>query len=134
MDYYNINLFEEITQIELVEKLEKATLINCGSIAIFGDTVGKPGDIWYDLKSIEATTQMIIFHFGNSSIVVHDYKGIVVNDYVIGIKSASRVDWNWSKHEQLIYMNNNERLATKTNYKKHVFNTDKSQPAFLYHR
>jgi hypothetical protein len=132
MNYYDLYLFKEISKTKLVEELENRALMTCGNIFIFGDTVGKPGDITYDLKSIQATTHSLFFDFGSSSIVLHDPIGIVVNEYVIGIKFASKVEWNWCNEHQLLYTNENERLEGNTNNDKHVFKIDKNKPAFLY--
>ena len=131
MDYYNIDLFDEIDQDTLITNFEDGTLIESGNIDVYGDTVGRPGDIFYDLASIATTENSIIFNFGKSSVEVHNPKGIVVNKYVIGIKSAARVDWNWSDEEKLIYEDGDDGFETKAINQNHNFNINKKKPAFL---
>lgn len=132
MDYYNLDLFDEISALELVAKSENETLIQSGNIEVYGDTVGRPGDISYDLKYIEYNEHVIVFNFGGSSVVVEHPQGIVVNKLVIAIKSASKVSWNWSEDEIMTYSDNEEKLETSSTNKNHNFNTSKKLPAFLF--
>ncbi|MGJ8657627.1 MAG: hypothetical protein ACSHX6_14360 [Akkermansiaceae bacterium] len=68
MDYYNLDLFDEISTAELLALKQDSKLIASGNIFIYKDTIGKPGDIFFDLKSIRKTVNGLVFDFGSCSV------------------------------------------------------------------
>lgn len=131
MNYYNLSDFKQITIENLIQKFQSRKTISQGSISVFSDSIGKPGDNIYTLISIyKNENESVVFEFKNDRIVVFNPIFIVSNEKVIGIKNANKIEWiNENLH--LIYENRNGILKTYVKIGIHNFRTKESQDAFM---
>lgn len=94
MNYYNLSEFNQVTCSDLINQFHKNGTIRHGSISIYGDSIGKPGDNFYLLEAIQRLdNDTIIFEFHQDKIIVYSPTNIVLNEKVIGIQSAKKIEW-----------------------------------------
>jgi uncharacterized membrane protein len=133
MNYYNLSDFDPISIESLISRFQSRQTIICGSISIFGDSIGKPGENIYTLISIHKNeNESVIFEFKNDRIIVFRPIFIVSNEKLIGVKQAYRIEWiNNDLH--LIYNNRNGIVENTLRIGSHIFRTKESQDAFMFY-
>jgi hypothetical protein len=131
MNNYDLTLFNSLTINELVEKFPSST-INDGSIDVFGDTIGKPGDIVYSLKNIEVDGNTLKFEFGETEVVIFNPINIIVNEKVIGVSDCSKVIWS-NGNSSFEYLKEGDSLNTRVLKGEHFFKTKQNREAFLFY-
>lgn len=94
MDFYNLSEFTSINITELVNRFHSNETIKMGAISVFGDSVGRPGDTIYSIKSIiQKELDKIVFDLGELKLIVSKPIGITINEKVIGISKCSKIEW-----------------------------------------
>ncbi|MDP8052117.1 hypothetical protein QJU23_06745 [Pasteurella atlantica] len=127
IDYYAVENFSEITEVELINAFDNKKIIHSGSLAIYNGSFGKPADMIFYLDNISLFSEGINFKFGNHKITIFDPEGIVINERIICIKKCSNLIWyvndaiygetipklyeNSKKLKNLLYQFNKEKEA-----------------------
>lgn len=132
MDYYNIAEFKAITIGELSEKFINNQTIKRGAISVFGDTIGKPGDLSYSLNRICLEKNKLIFLFGTTSIIIEKPIGIYINNKIISVHKASKITWK-NKEIILEYVVDESKIKNQVLKGKHTFGIDIDKEAFMYY-
>ena len=135
MDYYNPNLFHKISIEELLLELKNNRLINEGSISVWGDEIGKPGDSIYTLKNIafDGQNSKLTLLFGTNCVIeIQDPEEITLNEKIVCIKNATKVLWN-TNNMSLNYDRKNNQLFGTANNGPHTFRIQSEKPAFLFY-
>lgn len=131
MDYYNLSDFTSITIENLIRSFQLKKTIKQGSISVFSDSIGKPGDNIYSLTSIQKNeNESIVFEFNNDKIIVFDPIFIVSNEKMIGIRTARKIEWIIDDLH-LIYDNREGVLKTSVMLGSHNFRVDENFDAFM---
>lgn len=133
MNYYNINEYTLLKIIALIDAFRQNKTIRSGSISIFDDTIGKPGDRIVELTNIlqDGSRLHFVFHNGEKIILTMPSDPII-NDKVIGIRDAVEVEWI-AKEVHLLYKCQNNELNGIAQVGNHNFRINRSSPAFLYY-
>lgn len=132
MDYHNLSLVKSITTDALINSMPDVIITN-GCISVFGDTVGKPGDIIYTLKCIDLVQEGLRFKFGcTTEIIVSEPLDIVINQKVLGIRNCSKITWSIRENSFSYTRNINNEIETKVLKGQHNFNLRPNTEAFLF--
>ena len=132
MNYYELNNFKSINVKDLIDNFINDITIKVGSISIFGDTIGKPGDRSSLLKSIRNEEDKLIFEFGNDEkITVYNPIYIVINSKIIGIQNCKKVKWIFNDLE-LEYSVKENLIETMTLKGNHSFRIKPYSEALLF--
>jgi len=133
MDYYNIDLFEPISTDKLQDYYNKGKTITEGNIFIYGDSLGKTGDIHWSLKKIVLNQEKLVFEFDESLIEINDPNHIVMNEKLIAIRSSSKIIWKDQWFNVILeYKWGIEDLTTRTILGNHGFRTKKKDNALVF--
>lgn len=117
----------------MIESYEHSKAAKIGSITIFGDTLGRPGDTSYFLKEISTLDNEVIFEFKNAIIRVLKPKYFYVNEMMIAIKECEKIIWDDTFFKvKLEYLVLSEENKIKVNVikGKHTSRIETNEPCF----
>lgn len=132
MSYYKLKEFTPIDDNTLVDLFESSKTIKRGAISIWGDTIGKPGDTIYHLKSIVKKDKEIVFNFGSSEIRIINPNNIYVNEKVIGFDKSEKIIWKEFDYNLVLeYSYLGRKLNTNSIKGEHNFKSNMNEYAFM---
>lgn len=117
---------------ELIKLFEENNIIKNGALSVFGDSIGKPGDIIYKLSYIKNNDINIEFGFKGVKILVYHPNFIVSNEKMICIKYSKKIEWI-DKNIHLVYNQIENELKTEIIIGKHFFRTKNNENALLFY-
>lgn len=117
---------------ELIDKFNKKETIRTGAVSVFGDSIGKPGDLIYTLQNIILESNTLKFLFGNTNITIIDPIEIYVKKKTIEVKNCSKIRWVDEKLKLEYVLVDNE-LFTNLITGNHLFKVNKNKEAFTFY-
>lgn len=132
IDFYNKNNFNSISINGLTELFKNNNTIRKGAISIFGDSIGKPGDISYCLNYIKTRENVIEFGINYGKILIYYPFFIVSNEKMICIGDSTRIEWI-DENTHLIYNKVDNIVKTEVIIGKHSFRTKNDEDALLFY-
>ncbi|WP_430966728.1 hypothetical protein [Spongiimicrobium sp. 2-473A-2-J] len=95
MDYYNINELEPIDKSQIKTLYKKSKASEGGSILVWGDCIGRPGDNIYRLLQIEEFDEgMYLFNFSKSDIILKEPNKVYINEFIIAVECCNEIIWH----------------------------------------
>ncbi len=125
-----INKYDYLSIDELVDLFHKNKIIKFGSIGLFGDSIGKPGDTIYNLTGIRKINENTLeFTFGLTKIILHNPLNIYLDENSIIVQSCIKAEWLESDIK-LSYSLILGKLHTELLEGKHTFRANHLENAF----
>jgi hypothetical protein len=131
-EYFNkISGLKVITIECLIKKYIQGETINMGSLSLWGDSIGRPGDIIYTLISITKKNSNIIqFNFKDMIVDVFGPIDIAIDENSIVIYLADKLElFDSSVH--LVYERKDHNFDVSAVSGFHSFKVDINRPAFV---
>lgn len=135
MNYYDLQEFTGLKISQLLESFKSEKTIRFGSISVFEDSIGKPGDRILELRKIEIKEDDLHLYFNeNEKIIINKPNHVVINEKVIGIQKCKEINWI-NKDLNLVYSmdSNNSKIQTKVITGEHNFRVNNNSAAFLFY-
>ena len=92
-DHYNLEKLDSIDKHKLIEHYKESKASEAGSIQVWGDCIGRPGDNIYRLNQIRECDDSLTFEFGNGEIICKNPDKVYINELIIAIKRCDEIIW-----------------------------------------
>jgi hypothetical protein len=134
MNPFDFKFQNPLSPPELVDAFIKKSIVQIGSLEIWYDTVGRPGDDTWRLSNIDYNkiTNTLTFHFGSNYISVVEPHRIYANHRAIAIFDASQINWHY-KDWEFEYRKTATGLQTTILRGNHLFDVNQSEKAFYFY-
>ncbi len=134
-DFYNLESLDPIEDDTLMQLYKESKAALAGTITLWGDCIGRPGDNLYALKEITGTSEKgIVFEFKGAKIQVYNPRNIYVNEMIIAINGCDKIIWDDisfnTKIEYLIDKSDQKVVANIVRGEHHP-NLNTSEPCFM---
>src|SRR6218665_273483 len=131
MDFYKLLDFETISIDKFIQMFHSNETIKFGAISVFGDSIGKPGDITYSLESVNKIgDHAIALEFRGLRLIIYNPQNIVINEKVIGGSKCSKIEWV-DDNVHLVYELFNDKLQIQVIRGEHFFRTMENRDALI---
>ena len=135
-DYYDIMSFEPLkNNWELTEQYKESKASLSGTLTVWGDTIGRPGDTLYSLNEIKITKEgVIVFEFNNSCVQLVNPIDIYVNKMIIAVRKSDKIIWEDVHFNTKIEYNFDksvQNVEAKIIFGEHLPNLDSAEPCFM---
>ncbi len=127
-DIYMTNVYS------LIENLKSGGIFTTGDICVSGDSVGKPGDNFFLLNSInyQESVDRLIFTFGeNNEIQIDRPQGIMIEKNHITISQAKKVLWK-NEFSQVEYIFSSGKVIASVLAGSKICRINELAPAFAF--